>query len=267
MRDGTRRIPVMPVPANAPPRIHHGLCGGFRIVRSCNRRHHEPAGCLGYGQIAHIGERHATADNDRIIAGSTDGVDQVDAQEMLATVILDDDGIRLGGGGVQRRSADVVDAAARQFVDEFDEAFGFRAQADDGIVAEQLSRLARVHVVLPDMHAVDLDTQIAALPDDVHAVVDDEGDCVRLVVVFDDLRDIPCGFGQLLGIRGFVTQLDEGGAALQRVIDDIADRATFGVLRPKDAVGGQIEGIAHGGVGVVGHGVSFCCWADCDPWF
>ena len=186
---------------------------------------------------------------------------------MLATVILDDDGIRLGGGGMQRRSADVVDAAARQFVDEFDEAFGFRAQADDGVVAEQLSRLARVHVALPDMHAVDLDTQIAALPDDVHTVVDDEGDRVGLVVVFDDLRDIPCGFGQLFGICGFVTQLDEGGAALQRVIDDIADRASLGILRPEDAVGGQVEGVPHGGVGVVGHGVSFCYWADCDPWF
>ena len=207
----------------------------------------------------HVSKRHAAADDHRIVACRADGVDQVDAQEMLAAVIFDDNGVRLGGGGMQRCGPDVVDASAGQFIDELDEAFGFRAQADDRVVAEQLPCFAWIHVVLSDMHAVDFDAEVAALPDHVHTVVDHEGDRIRLVVVFDDLRDVPCRLGQLLGIRGFVTQLDEGGAALQRVVDDIADRAAFGVLRSEDAVGGQVEGVTHGGVGVwvgwVGHGV------------
>ena len=189
---------------------------------------------------------HAAADHYREIACRADGVDLFLVKRVAGAVVAAHGGFGLGGGDVQRAGADVVDAACRQFVDELDQAFGFRGQADDGVLAEQRAGFARFHIGLADMHAVHFDALVASLPDHVHAVVDYERHRVGLIVVLDDLRDVACGFGKFLGVHLLGTQLDEGGAATQGVVHHVGDRSALAILRAYDEVGAQIETVAHG---------------------
>ena len=58
---------------------------------------------------------------------------------------------------MQRSGADVVDAAVGQLIDESDQGLGLSRQSHDRFVAQQGAGLARLHIALADVHAVDLD--------------------------------------------------------------------------------------------------------------
>ena len=89
------------------------------------------------------------------------------------------------------------------------------------IFAKQCTGFARFHIGLSDVHAVNLDAFAAGLPDHVHTVVDHECHGIRLIVVFDDLRDITRHVGEILRVSVFDAQLDEACAPAQCVIDDV----------------------------------------------
>ena len=128
-------------------------------------------------------------------------------------------------------------------------------QAHDGFLAKQRAGFTRFHIGLPDMHAVDLDALVTGLPDHIHTVVDHEGHGIGLVVVFDDLRDVLCHERQILGVRILGTQLDEGCAPTQRVIDHVRDGTALAVLRADHEVRAHVETVAHRRVWIIIH-----CW-------
>ena len=154
---------------------------------------------------------------------------------------------------MQRRRTDIVDAAVGQFVDEFDQAFCFRRQSHDGIFAKQCTGFARFHIGLSDVHAVDLDAFAAGLPDHVHTVVDYECHGIRLIVVFDDLRDITRHVGKILRISVFGAKLDEACAPAQRIIDNVGDRSAFAILRSYHKIGTQVEAVSHRRIWIIVH--------------
>ena len=148
---------------------------------------------------------------------------------------------------------DIVDAAVGQFVDEFDQAFRFGGQAHDGIFAKQCTGFARFHIGLSDVHAVNLDAFAAGLPDHVHTVVDHECHGIRLIVVFDDLRDITRHVGEILRVSVFDAQLDEACAPAQCVIDDVGDRSAFAILWSYHKIGVQVEAVSHRRIWIIAH--------------
>ena len=77
---------------------------------------------------------------------------------------------------MQRSGADVVDAAVGQLIDESDQGLGLSRQSHDRFVAQQGAGLARLHIALADVHAVDLDAQLAGGQRHVQAVVDEQGE-------------------------------------------------------------------------------------------
>ena len=147
---------------------------------------------------------------------------------------------------MQRSGADVVDAAVGQLIDESDQGLGLSRQSHDRFVAQQGAGLARLHIALADVHAVDLDALAAGLPHHVGAVVDHEGHGVGLLVVLDDLRDVAGHLGQLGGVGVLGSQLNEGGAAMQGLIDHLGQRPVLAVLGADHEVRAQVERIAHG---------------------
>ena len=195
----------------------------------------------------------ATADHDRKFACRADRVDLLLIKRVPGTVVASYGRFWLGGGYMQRTGSDVVDAAVRQLVDELDEAFGFGRQTHDGIFAEQRACFARFHIGLPDVHAVNLDAFAAGLPDHVHAVVDHECHGIRLIVVFDDLRDITRHVGKILRVSVFGAQLDEACAPAQCVIDDVGDRSAFAILWSYHKIGAQVEAVSHRRIWIIVH--------------
>jgi len=87
---------------------------------------------------------------------------------------------------------------------------------------------------------------VGALPHHVGAVVDHEGHGVGLLVVLDDLRDVAGHLGQLRGVGALGSQLNEGGAAMQGLIDHLGQRPVLAVLGADHEVRAQVERIAHG---------------------
>ena len=117
---------------------------------------------------------YAAADHDRKFACRANRVDLLLIKRVSGTVVATHGSFRLGGGDMQRTGSDIVDATVWQLVDEFDEAFGFGGQAYDGVLAEQCTGFARLHIGLADMHAVYFDAFVACLPHHIHTIVDDE---------------------------------------------------------------------------------------------
>ncbi len=249
----TRCVAVFPIAAHGLPARHHIAGSGFRIVGSGDRGDHEPTCGLRLCQHLHVVGGHAAAHHHGEFAGGADRVDLLLVEGVSGTVVAADGSLRLGGGDMQRAGADVVDAAVRQLVDELHEAFGFGGKAYDGLVAEQRTRLTRLHVGLPDVHAIDLDAFVARLPHHIHAVVDDERHGIGFAVVFDDLRDVLRHHRDVLGVRVLGAQLDERRPAAQRVIDHIRDRTALAVLRAYYEVGAHVETVSHGGVWIIAH--------------
>ena len=154
---------------------------------------------------------------------------------------------------MQRSRADIVDGAARQRIGGLDVRQGFGGQADDGVGAEQGAGLFGGHIILSDMHAVDLDAEMPALPGHVGAVVDDERHGIRLAGGVDDVGDGAGHVGQFAGIGVLGAQLDEGRAAAQRRGHHVGHRTAFGVVGADDEVGAQIETLTHRGIGEAVH--------------
>ena len=103
------------------------------------------------------------------------------------------------------------------------------------------------------MHAVNLDAFAAGLPDHVHTVVDHECHGIRLIVVFDDLRDITRHVGEILRVSVFDAQLDEACAPAQCVIDDVGDRSAFAILWSYHKIGAQVEAVSHRRIRIIVH--------------
>ena len=158
---------------------------------------------------------------------------------------------------MQRSRADIVDGAARQRIGGLNVRQGFCGQADDGVGAEQGAGLFGSHIILADVHAVDLDAEFTALPGRIDAVVDNERHGVRLARLRDDVGDRLGYRGQIAGVGVLGAQLDEGRAATQRRGDDIGHRTALGVVGAHDEVGAQVEAVAHCGVGGTVHRRSF----------
>ena len=255
---GRRRRNAVPgVPAHGGPCLDQFAGGTFRIVRGGDRRDHEPSIGCGPGQRRHVVRVHAAADHHRIPARLAQQLRPRDAERVLGAVRFDRGRIRLGGGVMQRSRADIVDGAARQRIGGLDVRQGFGGQADDGVGAEQGAGLSGSHIILADVHAVDLDAEFTALPGRIDAVVDDERHGVRLAGLRDDGGDRLGHRGQIAGVGVLGAQLDEGRAPTQRRGDDIGHRTALGVIGAYDEVGTQVEAVAHCGVGETVHRRSF----------
>ena len=211
---GRRRRNAVPgIPAHGGPCLEQFAGGAFRIVCGGDRRDHEPSGGRGPGQRRHVVRVHAAADHYRIPARLAQQLRPCDAERVLGAVRFDRGRIRLGGGVVQWSRADIVDGAVGQRVGGFDVRQGFGGQADDGVGAEQGAGLFGSHIVLADVHAVDLDAEFTALPGRIDAVVDDERHGVRLARLRDDGGDRLGHRGQIASVGVLGAQLDEGRAA------------------------------------------------------
>ena len=241
-----RGVSVALVCAHGLPAGDHLAGGGLGVFGARDGGDREPAGGLRAGQHGHVSRGHAATDDDRELAGGADRVDLRGIQGLAGAVVAAHRGFRLGGGDVQRSGADVVDAAVGQLIDESDQGLGLSRQSHDRFVAQQGAGLARLHIALADVHAVDLDALAAGLPHHVGAVVDHEGHGVGLLVVLDDLRDVAGHLGQLRGVGALGSQLNEGGAAMQGLIDHLGQRPVLAVLGADHEVRAQVERIAHG---------------------
>ena len=241
-----RGVSVALICAHGLPAGDHLAGGGLGVFGARDGGDREPAGGLRAGQHGHVSRGHAAADDDRELAGGADRVDLRGIQGLAGAVVAAHRGFRLGGGDVQRSGADVVDAAVGQLIDESDQGLGLSRQSHDRFVAQQGAGLARLHIALADVHAVDLDALAAGLPHHVGAVVDHEGHGVGLLVVLDDLRDVAGHLGQLRGVGALGSQLNEGGAAMQGLIDHLGQRPVLAVLGADHEVRAQVERIAHG---------------------
>ena len=241
----TRRITMLLIAAHRLPTRHHLTGGCFRIVRTRNRGHYKPAGRFRTCQHLHIVGMHTAADHHRKFACRANRIDLLLVKRMSGTVVAAHGSLRLGSGHMQRAGADVIDAAVRQLVDELHQAFGFGGQANDGVLAEQCAGFTRLHIGLTNMYTVHFDALVAGLPHHVHAVVDHERHGIGLAVIFDDLRDVACHFGDVLRIRVLSSQLDERRAPAQRVIYHIRHRPALAILRADHKIRAHVETVAH----------------------
>ena len=256
----TRRVTMLLIATYRLPTRHHFTGGVFRIIRACDRGHHEPACRLRTRQHLHIVGLDTAADHYGEFACRADRVDLLLVKRVAGTIVAAHGRFRLGGGHMQWTGADVVDAAVRQLVDELHQAFRFGGQSDNGVLTKQCAGFARLHIGLADMHAIHLDSLVAGLPYHVRAIVDDERHGIGLAVVFDDLRDVAGHLGDVLRVGVLGAKLDERGSATQCVIDYVGDRTAFAILRADHEVRAHVETVSHGGVWIIAHCVPLCFW-------